>query len=396
MKVDLYDQDQYVAGVPHETFAWLRKNAPCYFNPEPAGPGFWALTRYADITHASPLWQTFASGYGTNIEDPIGGAELMMVNQDAPKHTRLRSLVKQGFLPKVIRAIEPHVREICTDILDRIASKGDCDLVTEISAELPLQVIAEMLGVPKEERHLVFNWSNTMIGMDDPEYGNSIETATAAAIEMYAYTDKLASIRRSEPRDDLVSILATAEVDGEKLTDMEMDVFFLLLAVAGNETTRNLISGGMLALMENPDQKERLLNDMSLMPTAVEEMLRWVTPVMYFRRTAQVDAEIAGEKIRKGDKVTYWYISANRDEEQFPNAMQFDIGRTPNDHLAFGGGGPHFCIGFSLAQLEIRVMFEELLRRFPDMEMAGPAQRLRSNFINGIKHLPVKFTPESS
>jgi cholest-4-en-3-one 26-monooxygenase len=395
VKIDLYDMDQFVDGVPHDAFDWLRKNAPAYFNPEPDGPGFWNLTRYADVAHASKDWMTFTSSRGTNIIDPEGGYELAMVNQDPPAHTRLRTLVNRGFLPKMITSMEPHVREITRRIVDNVALKGECDLVTEVSAELPLQVIAELLGVPHEERHKVFTWSNTMIGLEDPEYGTSLEGAREAALEMYAYAGRLAAERKASKRDDLVSILAHAEVDGETMTEMELAVFFLLLAVAGNETTRNLISGGMLALFEHPEERERLQADASLFDSAVNEMLRWVTPVMHFRRTATCDAEIAGEKIKERDKVLLWYIAANRDGDVFENPHSFKIDRTPNEHLAFGGGGPHFCLGFSLAQLEIKCMFEEILNRLPDMELAGPASRMRSNFINGIKHLPVKFTPES-
>ncbi|MFN2641533.1 MAG: cytochrome P450, partial [Actinomycetota bacterium] len=277
---------------------------------------------------------------------------------------------------------------------DAVATKGECDFVTEVSAELPLQVIAELLGVPHEERHKVFTWSNTMIGLEDPEYGTSMEGARTAALEMFAYAGELAAERKAEKRDDLVSILAHAEVDGETMSEMELAVFFLLLAVAGNETTRNLISGGMLALFEHPEEREKLRDDPSLFAPAVEEMLRYVTPVMHFRRTATCDTEIGEQKIAAGDKVLLWYISANRDEAKFPEPHSFKVDRTPNEHLAFGGGGPHFCLGFSLAQLEIKCMFEELLTRLPDMELAGPVSHMRSNFINGIKHMPVKFTPE--
>jgi len=313
---------------------------------------------------------------------------------DPPRHTKLRNLVNKGFTPKMVRVMEPHVRDIATSIIDGVARRGECDFVTEVAAELPLQVIAELIGIPLEDRHRVFEWSNTMIGLEDPEYGNSLEQATQASMAMFAFADELASERRQQPRDDLVTAIIDAEVDGEQLTQLEFNVFFLLLAVAGNETTRNLISGGMLALMEYPEQRERLRADPSLMPTAVEEMLRWVTPVMYFRRTATRDTELRGGRIREGDKVTMWYISANRDEEAFPDADRFEVARDPNAHLAFGGGGVHFCLGASLARLEIRVMFEELLRRLPDIELAGPVSRLRSNFISGIKHIPVRFTPE--
>jgi cholest-4-en-3-one 26-monooxygenase len=250
-----------------------------------------------------------------------------------------------------------------------------------------------MIGVPLEDRHKVFDWSNKMIGFDDPEYQASKEVPHIASMEMFMYANQLALARKGAPRDDLVSVLMEAEVDGEKLSEAEFDAFFLLLSVAGNETTRNLISGGMLALIQHPEERERLLADPSLMPKAVEEMLRWVSPVMYFRRTAMRDAEISGQPIREGDKVTLWYGSANRDETKFEHPERFDVGRHPNEHLAFGLGH-HFCLGANLARLEIQIMFEEILRRLPDIQLAGPVERLRSNFINGIKRMPVRFTPE--
>jgi cholest-4-en-3-one 26-monooxygenase len=292
----------------------------------------------------------------------------------------------------MVTRMEVHIRDIAARIVDAVIARGECDFVADISSELPLQVIVEMIGVPLEDRHLVFHWSNQLIGFDDPEYGGAREDiGKMASMEMFMYANQLAVERKKNPREDLVSALMAAEVDGEKLSEVEFDSFFLLLAVAGNETTRNLVSGGMLALLERPDQWARLLQDRSLLPTAVEEMLRWVSPVMYFRRTAMRDSELHGQQIREGDKVTMWYGSANRDEDVFPGADRFDVGRTPNDHLAFGLGH-HFCLGANLARLEIQIMFEELLRRLPDIELAGPVERLRSNFINGIKHMPVRFT----
>lgn len=392
--IDFYDNGRFVDAVPFEDFRWLRENEPVYFNPQEDGPGFWNLTKYHDVVAASRDWETFSSARGTNIDDPQGGVELMLVNMDPPKHTGLRMLVRTGFTPKRVSALEPHVREIATQIIDRVAAKGECDLVTDIAADLPLQVIAEMIGVPENERHEIFHWSNQMIGLDDPEYGNSLEVATAAAFEMYEYWDALGKERRSERREDLITALVEAEIGEQALSDLEIDVFLLLLAVAGNETTRNLISHGVHELSKHPQEKERLLADSSLIPSAVEEMLRMATPVMHFRRTATKDTEVRGIEIKEGQKVLLWYISGNRDEEVFPDPDLFDAGRTPNEHLGFGGGGPHFCLGANLARLEIRVMFEELFRRLPDLEITGPVPRLRSNFINGLKHMPVRFTPE--
>ncbi|MGH2793381.1 MAG: cytochrome P450, partial [Actinomycetota bacterium] len=317
------------------------------------------------------------------------------INMDPPQHTRLRKLVSHGFHPKRIHKLEPHIRDIARRIVDNVASRGECDFVEEISAPLPLAVICEMIGVPPEDHRKIFDWSNTMIAMGgDPEYGGSLELATQAATEMFAYWDAMAAERAEHRRDDLASILLDGEVEGEKLSQTEFDVFLLLLAVAGNETTRNLISHGMSFLMENPEQRERLIDDMSLLPSAINEMLRMATPVMHFRRTLTRDTSIGGQELRAGEKVILWYIAANRDPEVFEDPHRFDVGRPECEHVTFGAGGAHFCLGFSLAELEIKIMFEELLARLPDMAMTGQPARLRSSFINGLKHLPVKFTPE--
>jgi cytochrome P450 len=399
--VDLTNPEAFVAGVPHDVLALLRAEAPVFWHPERTGAGFWVLSKYHDVMQASLDARTFSSARGgTLIREIPEGPELeanraIMLNMDAPRHTRFRRIVNMGFSPKMVSRLAVHVRELATRIIDDVAASGQCDFVTDVAAELPLQVIAEMMGIPLEDRHMVFDWSNKLIGFDDPEYGTSEEKGKIASMEMFMYANQLATERRNSTRDDLVSVLMAAEVDGEKLTEAEFDSFFLLLAVAGNETTRNLISGGMLALLQHREQWERLLAEPALLPSAVEEMLRWVTPVMYFRRTATCDTEVRGQKIREGDKVTLWYVSANRDEEIFPDGHRFDVTRHPNEHLAFGLGH-HFCLGANLARLEIQIMFEELLRRLPDIRPAGPVERLRSNFINGIKRMPVRFTPARS
>ncbi|HXJ36950.1 MAG TPA: cytochrome P450 [Candidatus Eisenbacteria bacterium] len=396
--VDLIDQSQYeAAGPPHATFAQLRRECPVYWNEMPGDVGFWSLLKYKDIFDVSLDQKTFSSAKRGVILRPFKEDEYevqkgLLVNMDPPRHTKHRRLVSLGFSGKVIRNLEYHVREITNDIIDQVAPLGECDFVDRISAELPLQVIVEMVGVPKEDRRKVLEWSNKMIGFDDPEYGLDPTVGAMAAAELFMYANELAEDRLANPKDDLVSTLMHAEVDGERLDRADFSSFFMLLLVAGNETTRNLVSGGMLALIEHPEQRARLMADRSLLPTAVEEMLRWVSPVNVFRRTALRDTEVHGQKVREGEQVVLFYASANRDEDAFPHAETFDIGRTPNDHLAFGIG-PHFCLGANLARLEIRVMFEELLRRLPDIELAGPAERLRSYFINGIKRMPVRFTP---
>ena len=317
----------------------------------------------------------------------------LLINMDPPTHTKHRRLVSLGFSGKVIRNLEHHVREVTAEIIDEVAPLGTCDFVDRVSAELPLQVIVEMVGVPKADRRKVLDWTNTMIAFDDPEYGAaSPEAGAMAAAELFMYANELAEDREQHPREDVVSLLMQAEVEGERLSRADFSAFFMLLLVAGNETTRNLISGGLLALIEHPDQRARLMADRSLLPSAIEEMLRWVSPVNVFRRTATRDTELGGEQIREGDKVALFYASANRDEDAFVEPDTFDIARTPNDHLSFGIG-PHFCLGANLARLEIRVIFEEILRRLPDIELAGKPERLRSYFINGIKRMPVRFTP---
>ncbi|HET9477161.1 MAG TPA: cytochrome P450 [Dehalococcoidia bacterium] len=396
--VDIYDPDVYVRGVPHAAFRFLRREAPVYWHPEPGGPGFWAITKYDDLVRISLDSATFSSARGTNIpdlpEDALRIIQMMMVNMDPPKHTQYRRTVSKGFTPKVVRELEPRIRSVATGIIDRVAARGRCDFVTDIAAELPLQVIIELMGVPQEDRHQVLEWTNQMIGAEDSEYAQMPAEGKLAAMQVFNYAHHIAAEREREPQDDIVTTLVNAEPGGERLTRPEFAAFFMLIAVAGNETTRNLISGAMRALIEHPEQRAKLQADPALIPVAVEEMLRWVTPVMHFRRTAARDAEIRGQKIREGEKVVIYYSSANRDEDVFPDGDVFDTARSPNDHVTFGGGGAHFCLGSNLAKLEIRVMFEELLRRLPDIELAAPVQRLRSNFINGIKHMPVQFTPE--
>ena len=396
--IDIFDPDLYVQGVPHDAFRVLRAERPVSFHAEPPdGVGFWAITKYADIVSISKDPATFSSWRGgTNIPDyppdSLDVIRMLMVNMDPPQHTKFRRLTSTGFTPRMIARMEEYIRRATVEIIDNVIEQGECDFVTKIAAELPLVVIADIMGVPQEDRHLVFDWSNRLIGFDDPEFQTSLEDAQEAAAEMWGYANQLAEGRKGKEGKDLTTVLINAVVDGEQLTEMEFDGFFLLLAVAGNETTRNLISGGMQALIEHPAQRARLLADPSLLPTAVEEMLRWVTPVIHFRRTATRDVELRGEQIKEGDKVVLYYTSANRDEDVFPDPQSFDVGRDPNEHLAFGIG-QHSCLGLNLARLEIRVMFEELLRRMPDIEQAGPARRLRSNFINGIKALPVRYTP---
>jgi cholest-4-en-3-one 26-monooxygenase len=398
---DFYDPDTYVLGVPHDTFTRLRHESPVVWCPEPDGPGFWSVLKYADVQTINREWESFSSAQGTNIpdwSDDQAGLGMMMLYMDPTKHTRYRLLVNKGFTPRMIGKLKETIVRRAATIVDNVIEQGECDFVVDIAAELPLQAIADLMGVPMPDRHKLFDWSNRMVGSEDPEYQVEDAVANAAQTEMYLYANALAAEKRAHPADDIISTLINAEIDFEgehhQLSELEFDLFFMLLSVAGNETTRNLIAHGMQAFFDHPDQWQRLVADPSLLDSAVEEMLRWGSPVMHFRRTATSDREIRGHRINAGDKVVIWYISANRDEDVFDDPFRFDITRSPNDHVAFGGGGPHFCLGANLARMEIRVMFDELIRRLPDLGQAGPAQRLRSNFINGIKHLPVEFEPK--
>jgi len=393
--IDLTDPDAFVAGVPHEWMTRLRTEAPVFWHEEAEGPGFWCVTGYEEFVTVNREWETFSSMRGAVYLWDLPEAELemqrmIMLNMDPPLHTRYRLLVNKGFTPRMVAALEEQSRVRTREILARVKARGECDFVVDVAAELPLQVIADLMGVPQEDRHKLFDWSNRMIGGEDPEYGLTEEERQMASMELYAYSAELAAQRRLDPHQDLMSILTQASVNGEQLSDVEIDLFFLLLSVAGNETTRNLISHGIVALLENPDQLALLRADRSLMGSAIEEMLRWASPVMQFRRTATRDTELGGQAIAEGDKVVFWHIAANRDETRFPDPFRFDITRTPNEHVAFGSGGPHYCLGANLARLEIKVMFEELLDAFDEMEVTGPVERLRSNFINGIKHIPLR------
>jgi cholest-4-en-3-one 26-monooxygenase len=400
--IDLIDGKNFVAGVPYGWFRQLRREAPVYWHPDPESHrgGFWTVTGYDDCVTVNRDWEHFSSArrsalFGDMEGDALAQQQMMMLNMDPTLHTRYRRLVNKGFTPKLVRDLERQIIGYADGIIDAVCERGTADFVEEISAELPLLVIAELLGVPQEDRRMVFEWSNRMIGSADPEYMVEGADPGESAMQVFSYAEELAANRRLAPRQDLVSVLIAAEVEGEKLNEIELDLFFLLLIVAGNETTRNLMSGAMTAFFDHPDQWELLRRDRSLLSSAVEEMLRYVTPVMHFRRTAAMDVELGGQKIKEDDKVVFWHISANRDEKVFTNPDTFDITRTPNNHMAFGGGGPHFCLGANLARMEIMVMFDRLLDRIPDIRLDGEVQRLQSNFINGTKHIPVAFAPSA-
>ncbi len=400
--LDVISNDAYREGPPHDLLTLMRHDAPVirHRGIEPGSPPwFWAITRHADVVEVSRQFQVYSSarkGALMNQERPDLELARMMIDQDPPEHTRLRNLVNRGFTPKAVRMLEDHFREVAErlvrEALDACAGGGEIDFVDRVSAELPLIAIAELLGVPAEDRRKVFDWSNRMIGATDPDMSGGIDDATNASMELYLYANQLAAERRAEPRNDLISALVSAE-GHDQLSEHEFDLFVLLLSVAGNETTRNGISHGVLALIDHPDAFDELRADPSLIPDAVEEMLRWATPVNHFVRTATCDVELHGVTIHEGDAVCMLYVSANRDEDVFDRPFTFDIHRHPNPHVTFGGGGPHFCLGFNLAKMEMRVLFEQLTSQVGRVELAGDVPRLRSSFVHGIKKLPVRLTP---
>ena len=394
-EIDLLE-DTWARGVPHEAFALLRREAPVFWHPEPDGPGFWAVTRHADVVAVSRDPATFSSELGatfidTQTDEALAQLRLTIRTVGPPRHNRYRRLVSRGFTPRMVAQLVETIDKRAERIVDQVIDRGSCDFVEDVAVKLPLEMICEMIGLPEADWPRMFELSNLLVGFDDPEYRADPEAGTVAAAEIYAYCDAVAADRRANPRDDLMTALVQAEVDGERLTDLELNLFFVTLVVAGNETTRNLISHGMLALIEHPDQLRRLREDPGLWPTAVEEMLRWGTSIDNFRRTATRDSELRGQRIAAGDKVVMYYMSANRDEEVFEDPFRFDVGRTPNDHVAFGGGGVHYCLGASLARAEIRAIMRQLVERLDDVQLAGEVRRLRSDFVNGIKSMPVTF-----
>jgi cholest-4-en-3-one 26-monooxygenase len=397
---DFTDPDLYAVRVPQDEFAELRRAAPVWWNPQRPGAGgfhdqgYWAVTRHADVVAISRDSDTYSTWENTAIirhqegttREQIELQRFVMLNIDPPQHTKLRGIVSRGFTPRAIASL----REVLTARAERITAaalaRGTGDFVRDVAAELPLQAIAELIGVPQEDRGKVFTWSNDMVGYDDPEY--TADPATAAA-EIIGYSMDMAEDRRRCPRDDIVSKLVHAQVDGDNLSSDEFGFFVILLAVAGNETTRNAISHGMLAFLEHPGQWE--LFRAARPDTAADEIIRWATPVTVFQRTALRDTTLGGQQIKAGQRVGLFYRSANFDEEVFDQPERFDILRSPNPHLGFGGSGAHFCLGASLARLEIELIFNAIADQMPRIRLAGDPVRLRSGWLNGIKKLPVRY-----
>jgi cholest-4-en-3-one 26-monooxygenase len=399
--LDLVDPDTFASGLPLAAFATMRDEAPVYWHDQPGTQdgGFWVVTRIEDVREVSrtpEVFSSYARGVllttGTAEEEEIALAMTrpIMLNMDPPEHGQYRNIVQRAFTPRTIRNLEVRLQEIADEIVDRALEKGEGDFVADVAAELPLLAICELVGVPADQRQAVFELSNRMIGFDDPEVGGSSEEAEAAMMEMFVMADALAQDRKGCPGEDIISKLLAAETDSGALTSDQFAVFFLLLMVAGNETTRNAITHGMQAFFEHPEQWELFKAERPL-ETAAEEIIRWASPIIQFQRAALSDYELGGQQIKAGDRVVLYYPAANRDERELESPDTFDITRAENEHVAFGGGGPHFCLGANLARAEVRIIFDTIARKMPDIAPLAPPSALRSNFVHGIKQLQVRY-----
>lgn len=401
--VDIADPGLYVAGVPHERFALLRREEPLSWHEEEDGAGFWALVRHADVAEAGKDWRRFSSAWGSTLEE-LDEEQLAvrrsMLDMDPPAHTRLRRLIGPSFTPKVVGSFETAIRLMTRETIAKAVELGSFDFVELISKPLPVLWLCQHLGLPAEDAGLLIELTDRMLGQDDPDYieeGADPEVTrlapfgTMAGLESYRYAAQLAAERRANPGDDVITEILFAEPGGEPLTDAEFQNFFSVLMIAGQEASRHSISHGILLLKQHPEAVAALQEEPGLIDDAVEEIIRWASPIYHFRRTATADVSMHGRTIRAGDKVTLWYVSANFDEEVIPDPYRFDIRRHPNDHLSFGRG-PHFCLGAALARLQVKITFEELLDYLPRLELTGPPERLRSNFIHGIKRIPVRVS----
>jgi cytochrome P450 len=390
--IDLSDPELYATGDPHAIWTYLRANAPVFFQKHGFGPGFWAITRYSDVVALSADRRLRSSGGRTTTGEPrepgTESADILVVT-DPPRHTQLRALVNKAFTPRVVASLEPYVQEIVDSILEVLRERESCDFASEVAARIPFTVICQLLGVPEEDRGALSHAVGHFL-----ESRAHVHEEARDDMELGRYFLDLANERRRQPRDDLVSRLVGAEVEGERLSDADVLALAMLLFIAGSETTMNGMSGGLLALVEHPDERSRLLDDPALWPRAVEEILRWVSPVLNgMVRTATEDIEVHGTQITAGSKVTLWYPSANRDEDVFVEPFRFDVGRDPNPHITFGAGW-HFCLGASLARLEIRVALQSVLGRLGDLQLDGEVTRLRSNVSNAVEHLPIRYVPD--
>jgi cytochrome P450 len=392
--VDLADPDTYGSGMPFDAFRKLRECAPVAWHPYQDGPGSLALTGYDEVfavSRDSTTWSSEATGVYFDVPGPDDIADhwgVMMLTMDPPRHTALRALASKGFRPRQVAKLNERITDMARDVVDSVIERGECDFVTDVAGALPSYVIAEMLGIPLEDGYRLYELTEIM---NTGSIAGS--RAMRAAAEMFGYSTKLVARKRADPGDDIATSLLHAEVDGQRLTEREFNYLFLLLINAGGDTTRNLVAGGTCVLMDHPEERAKLAADPSLLPTAVEEMLRYVSPIIAFFRTATKDTELRGVPVKQGDRVALFYPSANRDEAYFADPDRFDVTRKPNPHLAFGGGGTHFCLGANLARVEAAALVSEVLSRMKNIELAGPVERMPSTVINGIHSMPVRFTP---
>ncbi|HJQ47312.1 MAG TPA: cytochrome P450 [Amycolatopsis sp.] len=410
MSTDVFDPRVFARGVPHDELRRLRDAEPVAWQEEhevldwPAGPGYWAVTRYDDVRRVLRTPEVFSSWLGaTQIRDPapddLAFIRRMILNMDPPEHNRLRRIVSAVFTRRRLEGFAEQIAARARELIGAVAARGHCDLPVEVTDDFPLLNLADLLGVPPADRGLLLKWTNRVIGYQDPEHaevvrdehGKPINPRSPAMLaDMFAYAQQLAADKREHPADDLMTALVDASVDGRALDDAELEMFFFLVVIAGNDTVRSALPGGVLALAEHPDAYRRLREDPALLPGAIEEMLRWHPPVLTFRRTATADTVLSGQRIRAGDKVVVYFASAHFDERAFPEPYRFDITRSPNDHLAFGQG-PHLCLGAHFGRLQMRVFFTEFLRSLPPVRLDGEVRHLTSNFINGITHLPLRW-----
>jgi cholest-4-en-3-one 26-monooxygenase len=397
-RLDLSDPDLLADHLPLDEFAWLRLNQPIRWNPQPStagygDDGFWALTRHAEVTAVTRGlgWSVEAnSAFVRRLDesDPTGeSTKNLLLCMDPPRHTRVRRVGNRCFTPRALAGLEDELREQAYRIVWAAKRGGSGDFVIDVARHLPLQAIAGLMGIPDHDRQQLFDWSDQMAGNEDPEYANNNDLSSV--VEMFAYAHAAAEARVNDDLGDVTSRLVQADADGQRLNSEEFAFFFMILAVAGNETTRQAITHGMLAFLQHPEQWERW--QLERPATAVDEILRWASPAVVLQRTAIEDTEVAGRLLRKGERVGLYFASANFDEEVFDDPKRFDIARSPNPHVTFGGGGSHYCIGANLSRLELKVMFDVIADELPDSTLLGPPSRLRSSWLNGIKHLPVSY-----